>query len=333
MKRARPPELFSQGLCAQRLDRGSSAAIVGIDWSGSKRAGKLIWLAEGELATGYDERLLLTIDRAHCAASLPGGDTQRATAVAAVRSHLLALTASLQGQSLWCGVDSPLSLPTGVLCSSHPLPLQPPPTNPATSAVHAQACLPAGGPWRRFMEKYPWRDEDADQLRDWACRAGGGERKRVCDVAAKAPFAPTNLRLYRQTHAAFGGLLMPLLSSGRASVVPNSLAPSSLVPPGVGEGEPAPSAPSAPSIPLAPPAPGQSHTAHHTHKTRRVVRHGTGTHGRPQSRKTLDRLEPSGETGRAHKPQACSEGASLLKTSQYALSTQWPATRLSTALL
>lgn len=63
--------------------------------------------------------------------------------------------------------------------------------------------------WRRFVESYPWGVDAAEEFRSWARGAtdGGGEPKRLCDVAAKAPFAPTNLRMFRQTHAAFALLL------------------------------------------------------------------------------------------------------------------------------
>ena len=165
-------------------------------WSGAKTAGKAIFLADAELAAASsraDEALVLTVSRVCCAAALPGGSSACEPAIVAVREHLTRLA------PVWVGLDAPIGLSLGLM----------------RAACDRSACFASStSVWRAFVEGYRWAN--ADQMREWArgqanaAGSGGGsssEPKRVCDVAAKAPFAPTNLRLYRQTHAASNSLL------------------------------------------------------------------------------------------------------------------------------
>lgn len=49
---------------------------------------------------------------------------------------------------------------------------------------------------------------------------GAPERRRATDIEAKTPFAPTNLRLYRQTYFAMAHLAAPLVASDGARFPP-----------------------------------------------------------------------------------------------------------------
>ena len=190
-----------RGPPALAIASASPLAIIGIDWSGARTAGKTIWLADGALLPAVPNTAgerVLRVSSVRCAASLPGGRPERAAAVDAVRNHLV------RSAPAWVGLDAPISLPSGLMRA---------------------ACSEAGSPftWRTFVEEaYRWTE--ADQMRDWARGVhSGGEPKRECDVCAKAPFAPTNLRLFRQTHTAISMLLAPMLRAGELSVLPPSL--------------------------------------------------------------------------------------------------------------
>ena len=177
-------------------------------WSGAKTAGKTIFLADAELAaaTSPDQTHVLTVSRVCCAAALPGSSAQQEPAITAVREHLT------RSAPIWVGLDAPVGLNLGLMraaCGRSP---------------YFASSSSSSSVWRAFVEGYRW--DNADQMREWARgqagAAGGGssEPKRVCDVAAKAPFAPTNLRLYRQTHAAVAQLLRPMLLAEQLSVPP-----------------------------------------------------------------------------------------------------------------
>lgn len=64
----------------------------------------------------------------------------------------------------------------------------------------------------RFVHDYPTPD---DLYHD-----GKGHGRRLTDIHAKTPFAPANLRIYRQTYYGIRDLLAPLALSGRARVLP-----------------------------------------------------------------------------------------------------------------
>ncbi|MEE2682264.1 MAG: DUF429 domain-containing protein [Planctomycetota bacterium] len=90
---------------------------------------------------------------------------------------------------LW-RIDAPISLPESVL------------------EAHGVPC-----DWRSMAH---WM-RSFDSARDWrrALRAvDRKERKRTCDRAAKAPLAPMNLRVFKQTWTAVCELLLPLAEEG-----------------------------------------------------------------------------------------------------------------------
>ena len=75
--------------------------------------------------------------------------------------------------------------------------------------------------WEDFLRAFPQRYEDAESLRE-KCLSAAERRevKRCTDVEAKAPFSAFNLRLYRQTYAGIRSVLLPLVESGAARVIP-----------------------------------------------------------------------------------------------------------------
>jgi hypothetical protein len=156
--------------------------IFGVDFSGARDAGKLIWVTEA--AAEADGRLKLLSCRP--ARELPGGGRTLPDALHALK-HLIAST-----RSGAFGCDFPFSLPQR---------------------------LSEGLEWRAFVQAFPQRFAEPATFRG-ACMAAadGRELKRRTDGEAKVPFGTYNLRLYKQTFHGIGGLLAPLL--GRVAVPP-----------------------------------------------------------------------------------------------------------------
>ena len=157
--------------------------VVGVDFSGARRAGDHIWIAAGTQQAGR-----LTLEACLPARELPGGARDRETALAALRDFL---ASERRGAA---GLDFPFSLPRSLIEETE---------------------------WRDFLRAFPARYPDPEALRTECRRAAGGrEFKRCTDVEAKVPFSAYNLRLYRQTHAGIAELLLPLVESDAARVVP-----------------------------------------------------------------------------------------------------------------
>jgi hypothetical protein len=164
--------------------------ILGLDFSGARDAGRRIWLAE---AVAVPDALRVT--RLRRGESLPGAGPGREACLAALAAHLRSLGFHA------AGLDFPFSLHRSLV---------PEPDLPAFVAA--------------FAARYP----DAGAFRA-ACRAAGKERgggrgderalRRRCDEEARTPFAPHNLRVYRQTFHGMRDLLAPLLAAG-ARVLP-----------------------------------------------------------------------------------------------------------------
>ena len=110
------------------------------------------------------------------AADLPGGAPERDAALQALTRYIRKLDAPI------CGFDFPFSLQKDELDREN---------------------------WRDWVASLPERYADADALR--AAYAGA---KRETDIKAKTPFAPLNLRLYRQTYYGIARVLAPLLRIG-----------------------------------------------------------------------------------------------------------------------
>ena len=123
----------------------------------------------------------LNFDGLERAADLPSGSAERDGALAALRSWILS------HESAACGLDFPFSL--------------------AREAIED----PDYASW---LENFAARFPDAESLRE-----GASHQKRVTDFAAKVPFAPLNLRLFRQTYYGIRDVLAPLHASG-ACILP-----------------------------------------------------------------------------------------------------------------
>lgn len=162
---------------------GRFSRVAGIDFSGAILAGKGIWIAEGTPDSRH-----LNIDSLTRADALPGGEKARAPALAALGRRLA-------GQpGLLAGCDFPFSLPKPLL---------------------------DGLSWRDWLTHSMAAFPDADAFRA-ACRAATANRewRRATDREALTPFSPYNLRLYRQSYWGMKGLLAPLITDGKAVVLP-----------------------------------------------------------------------------------------------------------------
>ena len=157
--------------------------VLGVDFSGARRAGDHIWIAVGTHEGGR-----LSLESCRSARELPGGGRDRQSALAA----LVALLESERRAA--AGLDFPFGLPRSLVAEEH---------------------------WEDFVRAFPRRYPDADSLRK-ACRraAAGRELKRRTDVEARVPFSAYNLRLYRQTYFGIAEVLLPLLDSAAASAIP-----------------------------------------------------------------------------------------------------------------
>ncbi len=159
-------------------------AIYGVDFSGDERnAGRFIWIA-----CGRPVGEVLRIEACLPARALPGSGAARETAHRALRNFLEAQPGCA------VGMDFPFGLPQALLKSSS---------------------------WREFVQSFPERYPSPEAFRD-SCRlkTGGRELKRRTEVETRTPFAPYNLRLYRQTYFGIRDVLRPLVLKGAASVIP-----------------------------------------------------------------------------------------------------------------
>ncbi len=157
--------------------------LIGVDFSGARDAGRRIWVAAGAHRLGR-----FVLEDCRPAAELPGGAVDRAGALAALVDFLLGERHAI------AGLDFPFSLPETFIDA------------------------PTWGAFLRgFADRYP--SPEAFREDCWR-RADRRELKRRTDVEARVPFCVYNLRLYRQTHAGMVDVLLPLLDSGGARIVP-----------------------------------------------------------------------------------------------------------------
>ena len=128
------------------------------------------------IARAHFQNENLVFDELLPARDLPGGAPARDAALAALAKYIRDLEAPV------CGFDFPFSLQHGELDRAS---------------------------WRDWVASLPARFSDADAFRE--AYAGA---KRATDVAAKTPFSPLNLRLYRQTYYGIARVVAPLLRTG-----------------------------------------------------------------------------------------------------------------------
>ncbi len=157
--------------------------VLGVDFSGARQAGDHIWIAAGTQNGGR-----LSLESCRPARELPGGGRDRQSALAALKALLESERRTA------AGLDFPFGLPRPLVAEER---------------------------WEDFVRAFPRRYHDAGSFRE-ACRraAAGRELKRRTDVEARVPFSAYNLRLYRQTYFGIAEVLLPLLDSGAARVIP-----------------------------------------------------------------------------------------------------------------
>ncbi len=161
--------------------------IFGVDFSGAADAGKKIWIARGRL-----ERGKLWIQDCFKGEALPGSGRERDRCLAALGNFIK------QRSNAAFGLDFPFGLPESLV---------------------------EDGTWEEFITRFPSRYESPEQFRE-VCRlaAHGKELKRATDLQSKTPFAPYNIRLYRQTYFGMSRILSPLVRDGFACVLPMQMA-------------------------------------------------------------------------------------------------------------
>lgn len=157
--------------------------IYGVDFSGGEEAGRKIWVTAGRIR---DDGLLIEdcIRGVHLPHSGPG----RKQAVAALRDFIRARKNAIFGMDFPFGVAKELM---------------------------------GGETWEEFIETLPAAYPDPDVFRKEVIRGGESyEPKRQTDEEARTPFAPTNLRLFRQTYFGIKEILNPLVTRGDAVALP-----------------------------------------------------------------------------------------------------------------
>jgi hypothetical protein len=159
------------------MNEMTQRAVVGVDFSGAAEAGGKIWIA-----LGIPETNRLTIEGCLQAKDLPQSSASRGDALGA----LMRLVA--RSPDILFGFDFPFSLPQTMIA--------------ADSWVEFATT---------FGATYPTDSTFLD-----ACRAAspGREMRRRTDRDAQTPFAPYNLRVYRQTYYGIRDVLGPLAASG-----------------------------------------------------------------------------------------------------------------------
>jgi len=157
--------------------------VIGVDFSGARDAGRLIWIAEARIDDG-----LVRVDACFRADKLPGGGIERDAAHAALVAYL-----ARQSDAL-VGLDLPFSLPRPLIQERS---------------------------WVDFVRAYPGRYATSADFRTAAIAASKGrELKRRTDVEARVPFAAANMRMYRQVHYGLGAILAPLVAADAVRAIP-----------------------------------------------------------------------------------------------------------------
>jgi hypothetical protein len=159
--------------------------VMGVDWSGARQPAKSIALACGELRRRKSGDVV-HLESCRLARDLGGKmspDDCRSNVVQAIASE----------DERWIGCDFPFSLPLEMV-----------------------------GPnsWQTFARHFGKRYPSPSAMRDECRQRLGGEKRRRTDTESKAPWAPTNLRLYRQTFFGIRDLLVPLVFGHQAVVLP-----------------------------------------------------------------------------------------------------------------
>ncbi len=159
--------------------------LMGIDWSGARQPAQSIGLAIGELRRGKGG------DTLHLESCQLASEIVESGSPEDCRSTIIQMIAS--AGEIWIGCDFPFSLPGEMV---------------------------EPGTWRTFVRKFSKQFCSPSAMRDACRRQLGCEKRRRTDVESKAPWAPTNLRLHRQTFFGIRDLLVPLVFEHQAVVLP-----------------------------------------------------------------------------------------------------------------
>jgi hypothetical protein len=161
--------------------------IIGIDFSGSKEAGKHICITIASPGNG-----VLTINSCERLCDMPGGTQELDPSMA----FLVSLIAK-QSNAL-VGIDFPFSNPKSVIKENT---------------------------WEKYVANYAAKFGDADSFRNTYSEFsmklfGHPEVKRQTDKITKTPWCPWNLKLYKQTYNGISKVLFPLIRDDLARVLP-----------------------------------------------------------------------------------------------------------------
>jgi hypothetical protein len=157
--------------------------FYGVDFSGAKRAGRSIWVARA-IEEGGRPRVVSCIR----GDKLEGSGRDRDACLAALRRLVAANPDAV------FGFDFPFGVPAAFV------------KEPS---------------WEEFIQNFPKRFDSAGKFRKWCReRSEQGEPKRRTDRETKTPFAPSNLRLYRQTFYGIRDLLSPVVRDETACILP-----------------------------------------------------------------------------------------------------------------
>jgi Protein of unknown function (DUF429) len=157
--------------------------IHGIDFSAAEDAGRRSWITSGVRTLNG-----LAIQSCRAGELLPGSGRARATCLEALRDFV-----AMQRDAA-IGMDFPFGLPRALV-------------NEPT--------------WLEFVVAFPSRFPSPAAFKATCfTRAGHCELRRQTDRQARTPWAPYNLRLYRQTYFGIACLLGPMVEAGCISVLP-----------------------------------------------------------------------------------------------------------------
>ena len=161
--------------------------VYGVDFSGGKRAGDKIWIAQ---AVPY--RRGIVVEACAPATEFLGCSADRADVLPALRAFI----GSSENAAFGC--DFPFSLPRELIAAES---------------------------WAEFVAEFPERYGTESEFRE-RCLAtavemtGRKELRRRTDVEAKAPFCAYNLRIFRQTYYGISEILRPLVADNLVNIPP-----------------------------------------------------------------------------------------------------------------
>lgn len=161
--------------------------LYGVDFSGGKRAGAKIWIAEA-VPGGRG----IVVEACAPATDFLGCAAARDDVLPALRQFIA------ESESAAFGCDFPFSLPKELIAAES---------------------------WVDFLVQFPIRYPTEGEFRANCLNAaveasGRKELKRKTDVEAKAPFCAYNLRIFRQTYYGIRDVLRPLVSRNLINVPP-----------------------------------------------------------------------------------------------------------------